>query len=345
MSDQTVRAIDAAQAPAVVTATTARLPNVPPALRARIEAALRTSEAHRALFRDMRAMHLLEHGGSAPAQRLPARFTAVAWNAERCVFQAESEALLAAQGADIILLSEVDCGMARTGQRHTSRLIAEALEMAYAFGVEFHELGLGEGPELAFCKDDHNVSGWHGNALLSRVPPTRTALIRLDDHGHWFTMQGSGEPRLGGRMAVAAMLPWECGEICAVSVHLESHADPRHRSIQMERLLAAIDGFAGDAPVIIGGDLNTGVRVEGADWRKEGLFGTAETAGYSWHANADGTTTRPSRLTLNPTSRFKLDWFALRGLLGEAPAIVPALDPAGQPLSDHELVRTTIGAA
>ncbi|MEM8665221.1 MAG: endonuclease/exonuclease/phosphatase family protein [Pseudomonadota bacterium] len=330
------------EAPATCTATTDRLPDVPPALRARIEAAPRTGTAHRALFGEMEAMSLVEVSGAASGTTLPARFTCVAWNAERLAFQDESQAFLAAQEADVILLSEVDAGMARTGQRHTTRLLAEALGMTYAFGVEFHELGLGEGPELAYCEDDHNTSGWHGNALLSRVPFSRVALIRLDDHGHWFTMEGSDQPRIGGRMAIAAMLPTDAGEICAVSTHFESHTGTAHRNVQMERLVAAIDAFAGNGPVIVGGDLNTGNRVENGDWRKETLFATAEAAGYGWDANADGMTTQPSRLTPHPTRKFKLDWLALRGLSGENAAIVPAKGSDGAPLSDHELIRADI---
>jgi hypothetical protein len=48
----------------------------------------------------------------------------VAWNAERCKFLDESAAFLAAQGADVLLLSELDWGMARSGQHHCARELA-----------------------------------------------------------------------------------------------------------------------------------------------------------------------------------------------------------------------------
>jgi len=64
----------------------------------------------------------------------------VAWNAERCKFLDESAAFLAAQGADVLLLSELDWGMARSGQHHCARELASRLGCAYAYGVEFLEL-------------------------------------------------------------------------------------------------------------------------------------------------------------------------------------------------------------
>lgn len=254
------------------------------------------------------------------------------------MFQAESNALLAAQNADVILLSEVDCGMARTSQRHTTAEVASALSMTYAYGVEFFEMGLGEGPELAFRSGDTNDLGFHGNAVLSRTPIERAALIRLDDDGRWFVM-ADGQPRIGGRIAIAAMLPWNGRQLCVVSTHLESHSGADHRGVQWRRLLDAVDTFAGGAPVLIGGDLNTGNHVPDGDWRQEGLFENARARGYSWDATPEGLSTRRSRLSERAFSRLKLDWFAHRGLGWRNKAMVSALDDAGEAISDHDLVR------
>ena len=121
--------------------------------------------------------------------------------------------------------------------------------------------GLGGPTERHFCKDDVNALGWHGNAVLSKVPFDKVTLIRLDDHGHWFSSESGADPeqpRLGGRMAIAAVLPTDAGEICVVSTHLESNAGAAHRHAQFEILLDAGGAFAPGMPVLIGGDLNTG---------------------------------------------------------------------------------------
>ncbi|MEQ8656460.1 MAG: endonuclease/exonuclease/phosphatase family protein [Hyphomicrobiales bacterium] len=97
-------------------------------------------------------------------------------------------------------------------------------------------------------------------------------------------------------------------------------------------------------PVIIGGDLNTGNHLLDFDWRKETVFETFLQAGYHW-ANATGTTTRPSLITLNPSSPMKLDWFAPRGVRSEDNQIVPALDGKSCPLSDHDAVTARFALA
>ncbi|WP_291003878.1 endonuclease/exonuclease/phosphatase family protein [Hoeflea sp.] len=319
-----------------------RLPHVTPDQRQAILAAPRTTEAHRAFMAEIAAMRMVETGGAPSEATVPQIFTVAAWNIERCLFPEKSAALLAAQTPDVVLLSEVDCGMARTAQRHPTAEIAAALGMHYAYGVEFFELGLGGETERPFCVDDHNEAGWHGNAVLSRAAPIATTLIRLDDHGHWYIdgpfSWDRDQPRIGGRMAIATIIPTVAGNLCVVSVHLESNADSAHRGRQMERLIEAIDSFAPDLPVIIGGDLNTGNSKDAPDWRDESLFDIARENGYSWDNNADGMTTRRSFLTPHPTRSMKLDWFAARGLSMDGAAIVPALDPAGEPLSDHELI-------
>jgi endonuclease/exonuclease/phosphatase family metal-dependent hydrolase len=324
------------------TRTTDGLPLVSGEQKQAILSAARTSDAHRGFMVSIPAMTLVETGGTPTQNQLPQVFTIAAWNAERCLFPEKSAALLQAYQPDVVLLSEVDCGMARTAQRHPTAEIAKALGMSYAYGVEFFELGLGGETEQPYCLDDHNKAGWHGNAVLSRAEPSAVALIRLDDHGHWFVESGfktdPTQPRIGGRMAIAAVLPTNAGSLCVVSVHLESNADSAHRARQMEDLIEAIDGFAPEMPVIIGGDLNTGNNAAQPDWADEALFALAREHGFSWDNNADGMTTRRSYLTPHPVRSMKLDWFAARGLSMDGAVIIPALDPDGEPLSDHELI-------
>ncbi|MCI5099955.1 endonuclease/exonuclease/phosphatase family protein [Phaeobacter italicus] len=320
-----------------------KLPSVTAEMQARIKSAPRTAASHRALMAEVPAMNALQAGGTAQRTSLPASVSVVTWNVERCLFPEDTAAHMERFAPQVVLLSEVDHGMARTGQRHTTEAMAEAMGMTYLFGVEFHELDLGGPTEQAFCKDDFNSLGWHGNAILSAVKPERVRLIRLDDHGHWYSSDevpaDPEQPRLGGRMAIAAVLPTDAGPVCFVSTHLESNADAAHRHAQFELLLDAVDDFAPDMPVVIGGDLNTGNHLPpDFDWKRETLFDLARSRGYDWSATPDGMTTRASLITPHPDRVMKLDWFCIRGLRSTDSALVPSPDSNDRPLSDHDAV-------
>lgn len=325
----------------MITETVGELPFVSEELRDKILSAPRTTEAHRELSEEMDALHFVQIGGSASVEALPHVVTIAAWNVERCLFPEETAEKLKAEGVNIVLLSEVDHGMARTGQRHTTEEVAAHLGMAYSYGVEFFEFGLGSPTEREFCVDTENERGWHGNAILSSAPFSRVALVRLDDHGHWFSPEygaDPNQPRIGGRMALLAEVDTENGPICVASTHLESNSNEAHRAAQFDILLEAIDDFAPDLPVVIGGDLNTGNHMPPHfDWRSETLFQNARDNGYHWDGTAEGMTTRPSLITRHPERVMKLDWFACRGLSAQSPRIVSSIS-RGVPLSDHDLV-------
>ncbi|KAB2541114.1 endonuclease [Salipiger aestuarii] len=318
------------------------LPPVTDAERQQLLSAPRSVDAHRALMATIPAMRMVQTGGTAIAPALPRALSVVAWNVERGLFPEDSAAHIAHLAPDVVLLSEVDHGMARTRQRHTTEVMASRLGMTYAYGVEFHELDLGGPTERHFCQDEFNALGWHGNAVLSRAPFDKVTLIRLDDHGHWFSAGADpDQPRLGGRMAIAAVVPTAAGPVCVVSTHLESNSGADHRAGQMIGLLDGIDRFAPDMPVLIGGDLNTGNHIPpDFDWRQESLFDAARTRGYAWDFTADGMTTRPSLITPHPERKMKLDWFAGRGLTPGNNAVIPSEDADGRPLSDHDAVWT-----
>lgn len=320
-----------------------QLPLVTPEERARILASPRTARAHRDLMTALPAMNAVQIGGTAPAGHLPADLSIVAWNVERCLFPQQSAELLAPFAPQIVLLSEVDHGMARTGQRHTTADMADAMGMAFAFGVEFHELDLGGPTERVFCHDSFNACGWHGNAILSAVPFEKVAMIRLDGHGHWFASDerdaDPDQPRVGGRMALIAVLPTENGPVCVVSTHLESNADAPHRAGQFDILMQAVDDVAPDMPVLIGGDLNTGNHMPpDFDWRAETLFDRAKARGYDWGFSPEGPTTRPSLITPHPARQMRLDWFCGRGLSCRDRAMIAATAADGTPLSDHNAI-------
>ncbi|WP_321448826.1 endonuclease/exonuclease/phosphatase family protein [uncultured Cohaesibacter sp.] len=327
-------------------ATCANLPPVDEALKKDILQSERTCEMHKTLFEKVEALHVLETGGELlEVSSLSSSLCVMSWNMQRCLYPEQSAELLRPHAPDVIVLSEMDCGMARTHQRNTTRALADCLGMCYAFGLEFFELGLGNDLERRLAADDHNEKGWHGNAILFSVPPVAQTLIRLDASGLWFCPDDglsnssvSKQPRIGGRCAVAAILPTQAGDVCVASVHLESLDDPAIRLAQMERLIAALDAFAPSLPTIIAGDLNTAFTPEDGTALQEPLFRAAERHGYSWENNAQGTTTRSSLLTYKPRPPCKLDWFCTRGFSCHGAHILPAVNDIGSALSDHEII-------
>ncbi|KSV86785.1 MULTISPECIES: endonuclease/exonuclease/phosphatase family protein [Sinorhizobium/Ensifer group] len=310
-------------------------------LRAGFASMLRTIAAHDAAMAARPEMNSVEVG-AAPSSTAPLAFpfTVAAWNLERCLFAPESAAHLAATKAPVVLLSEMDNGMARTGQRHPTAEVAAILGMQYAYGIEFIEMGLGSDTERAFCEDDFNARGFHGNALLASVPLGRPFMLRLWGERLWFT--DAEQPRLGERFAIGAVIETEAGPFVAVSTHLESATTAAYRERQVRELIDALDEAFPGLPVLIGGDLNTGNHA-GGDFEAEGLFAMSAARGFARHGGAlEVMTTRPSLITRWPERAMKLDWFLARGLkIGET-RIIPSLDETGRPLSDHDLITCVV---
>ena len=310
--------------------------------RAAIASLERTIAAHDARMAELPSMNAVETGGRAErAGPLPFPFTVAAWNLERCLFPLQSAEHLGATGAEIVLLSEMDDGMARTRQAHTTAEVAGELGMAYLYGVEFIELGLGSDTEREFCKDRFNRRGLHGNALLSAVPLREPFLLRLEGERLWFPGEVD-QPRLGERMAIGGVVDTESGPLVLVSTHLESAATAAYRERQVVGLIDALDAAFPGRPVLIGGDLNTGNHA-GGDFEAEGLFARAAERGFTRHGGPlDVMTTRPSLITRWPERAMKLDWFLSRGLAVSGVEIVSSLSPTGKPLSDHDMITCRI---
>ncbi len=322
-------------------------------------------EAHAALLAALPFADLVEVHAPPGAPPLGDTARVVAWNVERGRHIDETAQLLAASGADLALLSELDHGMARSAQQHATREIARKLGFGYAFAVEFLELGLG-GPEerASLPPDAENDVGYHGNAILSRAPLRRPAVVRLGDDAAWFD-GARGERRVGGRIAVLAQVELAGTTVSAASVHLESHGDPDQRAGQMTALLDALDAYDSRAPVVIGGDLNTfslglgeisdreavaaALRADPGRWRHperhEPLFALVESRGYRWRAaNVVGEPThRHATESGSARGQLKLDWLLVRALDASGAAVLEAAHPStGEALSDHEPVAATV---
>lgn len=121
----------------------------------------------------------------------------------------EASSLAVVRAADVILLNEMDIGMARSDQQHTTRLLAHALGMNYAWGAEFVELTAGDAGDREHTDHDNmpNFHGLHGNAFLTRCTIYDPVLFR-NPVGEYFssrpnTVNAHGlEKRLGGRMGM-----------------------------------------------------------------------------------------------------------------------------------------------
>jgi endonuclease/exonuclease/phosphatase family metal-dependent hydrolase len=349
------------------------LPEVPAARRAAMAALPRTRETHAALLAGLPGLDGVEVvPAPAAIPELGRRARVLAWNAERGRRLEDAAAWLAATRADVLLLSELDHGMARSGQRHVARELAARLGCACAFAVEFLELGLGSAAERArLAPGERNAVGHHGGAILARAPLERPALVRLETAGDWFVAggpegdtSGRDEPRIGGRIAVLGQLRLGGTAVSFASVHLESHAEPRVRAAQLEGLIDALDAYGPGAPAVIGGDLNTlslglaeladpercaaALRADPDRWRRperhEPLFAVARAAGFEWRScNVLGEPThRHPAPAGSARGQLKLDWLLCRGLEAEAPAVRAAVDPEGAALSDHEAVEAVV---
>ena len=338
------------------------LPEVPLERRQAILAGAGDPDTHGWLHDEIAALRLIEVATPPAPVEIGDTARIVFWNAERGRHPDQAAALLAAQGAAVILLCELDQGMARTGQRHTARDLADRLGQGYAYAVEFLELGLGDHRERQLHAGEHNAVGFHGGAILSACPVSRPALIRLEREGRWFG-GNRGERRVGGRIAQAATVSLAGTEVVVAAVHFESHSDPDHRAGQMRDLLDAIERYAPGAPAILGGDFNTAsasrealhapggmeaLLAEDPDrlmqpMRHEPMFEVARAGGYDWERCNDDRPTQRIRRDDASWPLGRIDWFFARGLDCRDPVTIPAVGEHGDPISDHDALAVTIG--
>ena len=308
--------------------------------RAALAGLPRTREAHDAALADLSAFRQVETGGTVAAAVPPGPLRVAAWNLERCLYPEAAARLLERHGVSLALLTEMDWGMRRTGQHHTTRRLAATMRHAYGYGLEFLELAVMPAPIAHPNNLAGNLLGFHGNGFTAAIPFRDPAVIRLDPVADWFVAPRGSQDRIGGRMAVAATFRHGAREFVACSVHLESDADAPAKARQLAGLLDALDDYASGLPVLLGGDLNT--RVPAGGHGAEPLFDLARARGYDWDAcNRAAPTTRAS-LWSPGRGPDQLDWFATRDLRAADPEVVPALAEDGTVLSDHELILVTL---
>jgi endonuclease/exonuclease/phosphatase family metal-dependent hydrolase len=199
------------------------------------------------------------------------------------------------QPADLLILNEVDYGVTRTDYRDVARDLARALDMNYAYGVEFLELDLlnlglekveleDKGAEAdiqkSFDVDKSRYLGMHGTAVLSRYPIRKATLRPLPVCYDWYASEKKAisqleagrrkganlafmeriarEIRRGGRTVLfveLAVPESPTGAMTVVAPHLENKCKPGCRVKQAIQTLEWIR--ADHNPVVLGGDLNT----------------------------------------------------------------------------------------
>jgi endonuclease/exonuclease/phosphatase family metal-dependent hydrolase len=154
--------------------------------------------------------------------------------------------------SDLLLLTELDYGMARTSNRFVAREIAQELMMNYAFAPCYLSLVKGNGSELNV--EGENTQALHGNALFSRYPLINAHSFALPNGIDKFRGK---EKRLGCQRAVVADVDHPAGMFRAVSLHLDAHSTQRHRRRQMQLVLDHVESLRPRLPILIGGDWNT----------------------------------------------------------------------------------------
>jgi endonuclease/exonuclease/phosphatase family metal-dependent hydrolase len=246
---------------------------------------------------------------------------ATAWNIERglrldSIIRVFKEHPVLSR-SDILLLTELDYGMARTENRFVARELAESLKLNYVFAPCYINMNKGSGLEVHTTGE--NTQALHGNALFSRYPLRNAHSLPLPNGKD--KMKGN-EKRLGRQVAVIADVKLPTGWARMMSLHLDAHSTQRHRHLQMKLVLDHLESLRPQLPTLIGGDWNTstynsrravysivgffrrvlmgvGHVIENhylhpERWFERALFKELEKRGYDYrHLNEDGAGTLP----------------------------------------------------
>lgn len=320
---------------------------------ARLASAQRLQAAHESLVERIPALNAIEQ--RPPVNRLPwpGSIRIAALNAQRLKDRPAARRLMKQAGAHVTLFSEVDLGMARSGNTHNIRDLIAGSGEGYLYGVEFVELDLGGADEIERCAGQSNAQGLHGNAIVTGLALERPCLIPLEENGLWFPGINGLQRRIGGRMALAARVAQAPCPLWIVSTHLESKTDPADRQAQIRALLRALDAIAPGEACVIGGDFNTKALPRGEDERHllldaperfEPLFADLREAGFEWrHANLALPTQTPGPTNKHEPPFGRLDWFVVRGVEARNPQVIRADDEQGRAVSDHEMIVVDVG--
>jgi endonuclease/exonuclease/phosphatase family metal-dependent hydrolase len=216
---------------------------------------LRRREARELLAELDAALARVEHTAAPGPTPEPAPFYRVAaWNVcrgsayEGLLRQLRYDPVLSR--ADVLLLTELDKGMARSGNRDVALELGRELGLHVAFVPCYLNLTKGNGAERAAAGE--NALGLHGNAILSRYPLSGLRVHSLVNGRDKLT---SPERRIGRQRGLTAEVALPGLPLAVTCLHLDAHASRAHRCRQMQQVLLETSGTG--VPHLIGGDWNT----------------------------------------------------------------------------------------
>jgi len=179
----------------------------------------------------------------------------VSWNVERGTYLDGVIGLLKTDNvlskADVLLLTETDIGMGRSGNYNVSLEIANALNMNYCFATSFIVLSKGDIIEQA--NDTENTLSLHGMSILSKYKIESYKVVPI------FQVQDpfySREMRLGIRKALICNIRIGGEYIDFCTFHLDLRASPKQRARQVKSVLDQLIKSKSKYK-LIGGDFNT----------------------------------------------------------------------------------------
>lgn len=163
--------------------------------------------------------------------------------------------------SDIVILTEVDCGMARSGNHHVAQELSRGTNLHAVYVPCYFNLDQGNGAERTASRGENSV-GLQGNAILSRYPIKNARSIPLPntkDH------LGGQERQIGQEYAIVATVITPSGSFDVVCAHLAAHSS---RDQRVEQALQIAKTFTqNSSPAIIGGDFNTSTYNSNKAWR------------------------------------------------------------------------------
>jgi endonuclease/exonuclease/phosphatase family metal-dependent hydrolase len=200
------------------------------------------------------------------------RVRAVHWNIEHGNRYEQVEQALGTHaqlgGADLVMLNEVDLGMARSGNRDVAMDLAAALGLHAVWAPLFIETTVGRDEDPHMAGDRGNQEGLFGQAILSRWPIGEVRVVELPSPSR---MQFHFERMYGRHIGLVAAIERPGGPLVAVSVHLAVHGTRAFRAAQMRILLEELQKEI--RPILIAGDFNSHTFDRGRPW--DPLFGAA----------------------------------------------------------------------
>jgi len=260
------------------------------------------------------------------------------------------------QGADLILLCEVNTRIKRKPGRDLATELAEALEMSCAYNRQFGLIPPGSESEIV---------SYMGNAILSAVPFEEVAAVALHEPPTPMVWPRSMRDwsRVGAPTGLVTRVKFGGEELTAGVAHLHSRCTPAERALQMASYL---ESFPAAGRAIFGGDLNTTTTelssramTLATAWQMitnpdrfhapeayEPLFDHLRERGLEIDgANVANRATFTFSGLIPRSMRPKLDWLAvreLRPIAGTAAVVPPRSSILRRRASDHDFVTVDL---